>query len=392
MLHLSHSIKEVSVIFIAALIFTCVSCKQDSSSHSEEESAYMADYESPSDHWGFIDTTGNLAIDAEYDDAGPFSEGLAAINKDGKWGYINKEGKIVIEPIYKSAWAFHEGFARVLPFDGPDRFINKKGESMKAENWAAADDFAEGRARVKVGNSFGYIDASGQLIIQPIYTRGWNFGNGISVVEYQEKLGVIDPQGKYVLQPEYDQIKKSASDKILLCRKDEDAIAYDHQGKKLLEIKKAKLTDSNGSLISVREGNHMFLLGITDQVKKSDNYANIIYLEQDLWAAKTDSGYVLLNHEGNRVNSNHYTQINKFSEDFAAYSKEDYWGYLDINGKELTGEVFGLAWDYREGFARAAFKEGIAFIDRHQKLAFYPPNGSMDMRDFSENLAAVLLD
>lgn len=392
MLHLSDFLKGVSGLFFAFLLFTSVSCKQDSSGHSEEESAYMADYESPSDHWGFIDTTGDLSIEAKYDDAGPFSEGLAAVNKDGKWGYIDKEGNTIIEPVYKSAWAFHEGFARVLPFDGPDIFINKKGDSMKTEGWAAADDFAEGRARVKVGNSFGYIDVSGQLIIQPIYTRGWNFGNGISIVEYQEKLGVIDTRGKYVLSPDYDQIKKSAGDKILLCRKGDDAIAYDDHGKKLLEIKKAKMTDSNGSLISIREGNNMYLLDISDATKKSATYSNIIYLEQDLWAGKTDSGYVLLNQEGNRVNSNHYTQINKFSEDFAAYSKEDYWGYLNITGQELTGEVFGLAWDYKEGFARAAFQEGIAFIDRHQKLAFYPPNGSLDMRDFSENLAAVLLD
>jgi hypothetical protein len=392
MLHIFNFLKFTPGLLIGFLVLFCVSCKQDSSSHSEEESAYLADYESPSDHWGFINTEGNLVIKAEYDDAGPFSEGLAAVNKNGKWGFIDKEGKTVIEPVYKSAWAFHEGFARVLPFDGPDRFINKEGETTPADNWAAADDFAEGRARVKVGNLFGYIDASGQLIIQPIYTRGWNFGNGITVIEYQEKLGVIDQQGKYILQPEYDQIKKSAHDKILLCRKGDDAIAYNSRGKKLLEIKKAKMIDSNESIVSVREGNNMYLMGIADPAKKSSSFSNIIYLEQDLWAAKTDSGYVLVNHEGNRVNTNYYTQINKFSEDYAAYSKDDYWGYLDVNGKELTGEVFGLAWDYRGGFARAAFKEGIAFIDRNQKLAFYPPNGSLDMRDFSENLAAVLLD
>ena len=152
------------------------------------------------------------------------------------------------------------------------------------------------------------------------------------------------------------------------------------------------MTDSNGQLISVRENNKMYLVKMADPATKSPDYANIIYLEQDMWAGKTDSGYVLLNNEGARVSNQYYTQVNKYSEGFAAYSKEDYWGYLDTMGRELTGEVFGLAWDYREGFARAAFKEGIAFIDRHQKLAFYPPNGSLDMRDFSEHLAAVLID
>ena len=107
---------------------------------------------------------------------------------------------------------------------------------------------------------------------------------------------------------------------------------------------------------------------------------------------KKDIGYQLLDKDGKIVSDNQYNQVNKFSDGFAAYSKDDYWGYLDTSGKELTGEVFGLAWDYKEGFARAAFKDGLAFIDRNQKLAFYPPAGTLDFRDFSEGLAAVQMD
>lgn len=370
----------------------CTACKHDNSSQSEEESAYLADYESPSDHWGFIDENGELAIEARYDDAGPFSQGLSAVNKDGKWGYINRHGEVVIEPVYKSAWAFHEGYARVLPFDGPDQFIDREGKAIPAENWAAADDFSNGMARVKVGNSFGYIDSSGKLVIPPIFTRGWNFSNGISVVEYQEKLGVIDREGKYVLEPVYDQIKKTGGDKIILCKTSNDAVAYNIQGDELMKIGNSKMYDSDGENISVRQNNKMFLVNIANPSKHSGSYSNIIYLEESLWAGKADSGYILLGKDGNPISHNHYTQINKFSDGYAAYSKGDYWGYLDTAGNELTGEVFGLAWDYREGFARAAFKEGIAFIDRQQKLAFYPPAGSLDMRDFSEGLAAVQLE
>src|SRR5688500_14549217 len=284
MLHWARSLKFGSIFFILMLFIWSVACKQDTSSQSEDEAAYMADYEAPSDHWGFIDTTGNLVIEPKYDEAGPFAEGLAAVNEDGKWGFIDPEGKLVIAPVYKSAWAFHEGFARVLPFDGPDQFIDKNGNPIKADNWAAADDFADGRARVKVGNIYGYIDAKGELLIQPIFTRGWNFSNGICIVEYQDMLGVIGKDGKYILPPEYDQIKKTADDKILLCRKANNAVAFDIAGKEILKINNAKMTDSNGQLISVRENNKMYLLKIADPAAKSLDYSNIIYLEQDMWA------------------------------------------------------------------------------------------------------------
>ncbi len=368
------------------------SCKSETSSHGEDESAYMADYETPSDHWGFIDSQGNMIIEAAYDDVGPFSEGLAAVNKNGKWGFIDQKGEMVIDPIYKSAWAFHEGFARVQPFDSLDQFIDRKGIAIPAKSWSAADDFSDGRARVKVGNTFGYVDTSGKLIIQPLYTRGWNFSKGSCIVEYHEKHGLINGLGEAVLKPEFDHIKKAARHKIILCKKGDAAIAYDDDGNELVRIPGGKMVDSDGELISVRQGKNMFLITVSSPTILSKAFSNIIYLEENLWAGKVDSGYLILDKAGNPINAKTYNQINKFSEGFAAYSKDDFWGYLDTLGRELTGEVFGLAWDYKEGYARAAFRDGIAFIDYNQKLAFYPPNGSLDMRDFSEGLAAVKID
>jgi hypothetical protein len=84
-----------------------------------------------------------------------------------------------------------------------------------------------------------------------------------------------------------------------------------------------------------------------------------------------------------------FDQVNRFSGGYAVYGRDGTWGYLDTSGRELTKPAFGLAWDYREGLARAAFSDGIAFIDRRQQLAFYPPPGTVDLRDFSEGLAPV---
>ena len=42
-----------------------------------------------------------------------FSEGLAAIERNGKWGYIDKEGKDVIPCRYEGAHNFSEGLAAI---------------------------------------------------------------------------------------------------------------------------------------------------------------------------------------------------------------------------------------------------------------------------------------
>ena len=389
MLHPMRFLNFLFTCFVSLALISLTGCKEDTSTQSEEEAAYLADYESPENKWGFIDKAGKLVIAAEFDDVGPFSEGLAAVNQNGKWGYIDRTGQVVIPINYKSAWAFHEGFARVLPFDGPDHFITKHGTILSGENWSAADDFSNGRARVMVGNLFGYVDTSGQLLIQPIYSRGWNFDEGVCIVEYQDKLGVIDLEGGTILKTEYDQIKKSSEKQILLCKKGNTSFALDFSGKELLKLDAAKMVESNGESISIREGDKMYLVKIPNATFKTKPFVNIVYLGKDLWAGRLDKGYHLLNKEGTIMSDTSYTQINKFSDGFAAYSKGDYWGYLDTSGHELTGEIFGLAWDYKEGLARAAFKEGIAFINASQELAFYPPDNTIDMRDFSEGLASV---
>ena len=48
------------------------------------------------DKFGFIDKTGKLVIPAQFDDAEPFSKGLAVVKIKGKYGFIDKAGKLVI--------------------------------------------------------------------------------------------------------------------------------------------------------------------------------------------------------------------------------------------------------------------------------------------------------
>src|SRR6218665_1119163 len=59
--------------------------------------------------WGYIDKSGKIAINPQFDFAWEFQEGLAVIqfgDKNGfdKWGYIDKTGEIVIEPQFDFIW------------------------------------------------------------------------------------------------------------------------------------------------------------------------------------------------------------------------------------------------------------------------------------------------
>ena len=63
--------------------------------------------------YGYIDKSGKVVIEPQFDEERAFSEGLAQVEKDGKWGFIDKSGKVVIEPQFDWVSDFSEGLAKV---------------------------------------------------------------------------------------------------------------------------------------------------------------------------------------------------------------------------------------------------------------------------------------
>ncbi len=49
------------------------------------------------DKWGFVDSTGKVIVEAKFDNAKSFSNGLAAVCQDEKWGFVDKTGSVVID-------------------------------------------------------------------------------------------------------------------------------------------------------------------------------------------------------------------------------------------------------------------------------------------------------
>lgn len=66
----------------------------------------------------------------EYSNVEKFSEGMAAVQIDGKYGYINEKGEMVIPAIYEYANVFKMGEANVKK--GSKYFyIDKTGQAVK---------------------------------------------------------------------------------------------------------------------------------------------------------------------------------------------------------------------------------------------------------------------
>ena len=84
-----------------------------------------------------------------YDEVHDFSEGFAAVMKDGMWGFVDKNGQELVSPQYYKVRDFKEGFAFVSNGTFKCGYIDKKGnEVMELEYYEQSSDFSNGVARV----------------------------------------------------------------------------------------------------------------------------------------------------------------------------------------------------------------------------------------------------
>lgn len=198
----------------------------------------MAAVKNSDEKWGYIDRSGEMVISCQYQDARRFSEGLAAVQKDGYWGYINKNGETIIPFRYLNPYPFHEGYARVyseerkkniiidnkgnvvpnmpnthygfLPFSEgwavvkPDEYtcyyIDKQGKRV-TRDFDEARPFSDGLAAVRSRQKglWGYIDKTGEIVIPYQYTTARPFREGLAAVDG----GYIDKSGNWVIPPIY---------------------------------------------------------------------------------------------------------------------------------------------------------------------------------------------
>ncbi len=160
-----------------------------------------------------IDTSGDVVLSGititnikKYAAAADFSEGLSPIGDDyNLYGYVDKTGDYVIPPQFDAAGSFYEGLAAVLTHEKVG-FIDKKGRFVIKPQFDYTLSFKEGLAAVKVDTLWGFIDKTGTYIIKPRFEDAGSFTEGQAVVELRGKWGIINKAGEFIIKPSFSSI------------------------------------------------------------------------------------------------------------------------------------------------------------------------------------------
>ena len=196
-------------------------------SFSEDLAAFQRDFKSnmTGGKWGYIDKTGKIVIEARFDYAEPFSEGLATVRVDTpgtsscKFGFIDKSGAFVIEPQFAYANSFHEGLAHVRIGGNPESgaretviwaFVDGKGKiALQSTQISYENGFSNGLVPFydAIAKKYGFVDKTGIVSIPATFDAVEPFREEKAIFKMRDgdleseqyKCGIIDVNGKVIL-------------------------------------------------------------------------------------------------------------------------------------------------------------------------------------------------
>lgn len=162
--------------------------------------------------YGYMDKTGKVLIQPQFNKATNFHEDMAYVEKDSIPYFINKNGIVTIKLKNYGYWEekFSDGLLLIRDDNDkahPFKYIDSKGNivlNAPLSGGSYTYGFTEGLASIKVDNKWGWFDKKGSIVIQPQFEATGIFSNGLAGVVKNHKSGYIDKTGQVVILPQFE--------------------------------------------------------------------------------------------------------------------------------------------------------------------------------------------
>jgi hypothetical protein len=316
--------------------------------------------------YDYIDKTGKVIIDGNFDTASLFSEGYGVVSKNGKFGAVNSNGDLVVPLEYKIIGDFNDSAAYIVD-----------------EN-----------------DKFGYVDNTGEIfieinyaVIKDPYVRINNFSEGLCIIHTSrdeciciDKTGTVLWEGRFPLYGSGDRMYHNG---LLLT-------LYDYVNTNgEIAFETFSRGDFSGNYPSdFSEGFAVYKVPTDSDL----DFTNISNATSDYW---DDSKwvYVYLNTRGINEFGEFYDYATDFSEGIAIVEKNDIYYAIDKTGKVIFDNSV-VKFDINSYFSEGYIEYFVEKEDGTELFGFLNTNGKIAIeaqfdairRDFSGGISLVEID
>jgi len=293
--------------------------------------------------WGYIDTTGRIRIDFQFDDASPFYDGLAVVKKKDKYGVINTHGEIILPITYNNNEIYYYGGSMIrVKKNDQWGYYGKTGKLKIDFQFERAGSFNDGIAWVSKNNKIGFIDTLGNLIIPYRYDKSsisLNTEFLIIKVKKGDKWGIINREGKVLADFIYDKIGSFGfyhDQKLINVKKDGKWGFIDRSGDLVTKYHFEDAEGGRNGFAAVKKNGKWGYIDKNGDMLVKCQFAEVNRFENDMAAVKKNGKWGFINSQGKLVIDCKYHDVRDFSDGLAPVSLNDKWGYINKNGDIIT--------------------------------------------------------
>ena len=315
-------ISVVAILLIMALAQGAISATDIESDPTKRKGAGALFQIRREEKWGYMDKTGKIIIDPQFDSEGDFFHGLARVFKYQKWGYINERGKEAIPFKFDNALDF---IGEIAPVRVGRKwgYIDLKGNWVVSPRFQAAGELFDGLARVLVWNRI-------QCGTSTYYTKR----NAPTYVYVLPDLIMSLTTGCFPVDPRYGFVNGS--------------------GKVAIRAQLHRAEDFSEGLAAFAVENQFGYVDVNGNVVIAPRFESAENFSQGLAQAELNGKWGYIDKSGNWVIEPRFEYGGRFSEGLARViypTPEGRMGYIDMSGQMIIRPLFQEAWDFSEGLA-----------------------------------------
>ena len=282
---------------------------------------------------------------------------------------------------YYSNLAFYEGLMKMQKH-GKWGFIDTTGQWVIEPRFEAAGYFSEGLSLAKKNGKYGFIDKTGEWVIKPQFDDiAWHFTEGLAYASKGWRWGVIDTTGQWVIQPLFYDLLWNDFSKSIFCKLDDN----------MLDVAKWNYSDD----MPLRQADAEIL----ELCKKWNLPTNMTDADK---TEEWDRKWGLFNKKtGERVIELLFDDVSYFDNGLTGVKKDEKWGLIDTSGMLVFEPQFDDVRFVSNGYYLRESSFVCIVVEKDGKIGFIinkdgqwilePPKFDR-MQDFLEGLAAVKRD
>ena len=165
--------------------------------------------------FGYIDGSGRVRIEFEWEYADPFDQfGVAVvwrgIGNEGEIGYgvINQKGQVIVPADSELAVDFfsNQSGLALVNRGNLNGWVNREGEEVIPVEWDKTDEFDEfGYVTICRDDQWGLADNKGRIVIRPEWSEVNSFGSqDVAAVRNEKGWGLIGKDGGMLVENQWD--------------------------------------------------------------------------------------------------------------------------------------------------------------------------------------------